>query len=835
MSIKAFRFLMQRNGASSMQWLQAEYMLKGIYLGLLLFVALRAGSPGAIALAAGLTFGGLAVALALAAYRKIREGFTARGRPFAFLLFLLLESPELVYAGIILGLAFGALLICGGQADNWLLGTSSLGGAVLGLIFYFLRYVRRRETRLGLSLLVAALLVFGLLVWFGQVDGLGERLGVASPLGNPALFGAQLLLGIPLFYLLTFAGREEESEIEIGAVCAALGLGVGMLVATPTARLTAYLAPIVLYFAYTLLLLPRLRVFKHTVRGFSYGQIGRYRQAILSFRRALHFDPQNALAREGLWSVHRAMDLSHVAEDPETLAVVDLDMCLERASALLLQTRPSPEKVQEAQRLLELVRAQRPQLMPVIRYWRAVANTHARLFDEAAADLEQLLDPDRAVPGDPQRRSILLLGWQLAARLHPELTRRVGMPQLAQPGRRLEAIGAVERYLADKPEDAEVWGFKRFLYQDLTEREYETAAARPGGTADFNHAYAHQLGLALIGDADRWQRGAEYLRIAARGLPAQAPSIFSQIALACQKAGKGEDAWRYYELAIRAGRAVGPKNLQDEDRQAYFAAAKLLGEAALAHNHLDAAIDNLLLYTECERSGLETLRTLATLYEKKGDPLSALRVTEQALLYNNRDADFLERKDRYYYSVMPGDLPARLDSIRSGFDVGYCLRKARGLLDSRNLDLDLLDWGQHLAELVRVVEPENLTAKVLVARARLRRGEKEEAVALLEEVRSPRPEKFATGDDEDAWYLACKLLGEIYLYELGKPDQAVECFKTFRESAKSGADTMYKLGQAYEQLGDRARAVKFYKHVVSYDNHPLAPEAYDALHRLQAN
>jgi tetratricopeptide (TPR) repeat protein len=817
-----------------MQWLQAEYMLKGIYLGLLLFVALRARSPGAIAITAGLTLAGLALSLSLAAYRKVREGFAAKGRPFAFLLFLLLESPELVYAGIILGLTFGALLICRSQEDNWLLGASALGGAVLGLVFFLLRYVRNRNMRLGLSLALGAVLVVGALLWFGQLGTLGQRLGLNNPLEDPALFGAQLLLGIPLFYLLTFAGREEETEIEIGAICAALGLGLGMLLGAPTARLTAYTAPIALYFFYTLLLLPRLRIFKHTVRGFSYGQIGRYRQAILSFRRALHHDPKNALAREGIWSVHRAMDLSQLAKDPETLAVVDLDMCLERASALLMQP-PSAERIQEAQRLLELVVTQRPAKTPVVRYWRAVAHTHARLYDQAAAELEQLLDPDVAIPNDAERRAILLPAWQLAARLHPELKQRVGDPQLALPGRRLEAIGTVERHLADKPEDADVWGFKRLLYQDLTEAEYEAAAARPDGTADFNHGYAHQLGLALIADPGRWERGAEYLRIAARGLPAQAPSIFSYIAQGCQKAGRGEDAWRYYELAIRAGRAVGPKNLGDEDRQAYFAATKLLGEAALAHNHLDAAIDNLLLYTECERSGIETLRTLANLYEKKGDPLSALRATEQALLYNGRDSDLLERKDRYYYSVMPGDLRARLDSIRTGFDVAYCLRKARGLLDSRNLDHDLLDWGQHLAELVRVVQPENLTAKVMVARARLRRGEKEEAVALLEEVRSPRLEKFATGDDEDAWYLACKLLGELYLNELGKPEQAVDCFKAFRESAKSGADTMYKLGQAYEQLGDRTRAVKFYKHVISYDNHPLASEAYDALHRLQAN
>jgi tetratricopeptide (TPR) repeat protein len=353
--------------------------------------------------------------------------------------------------------------------------------------------------------------------------------------------------------------------------------------------------------------------------------------------------------------------------------------------------------------------------------------------------------------------------------------------------------------------------------------------------AEFDHGYAQQLGLALINDNARWRRGGEYLRMAARGLPALGPSIFSQIAQAHQREGHGEDAWHNYEMAKRAGISVGHKNLGEEDRQAYFAAVKLMADAALHHNQVDLAIENFQLYTECERSGLETLRTLAELFEKKGDPWSALRVTEKGLVYNAKDKDLLERKDRYYYSVMPAELRARLESVRNMFDFGYCLRKARTLLDAKQWDVDSLDWAQHLAELACVGQPESQSAKVLVARARLRRGEKDEAIALLQEVHSPKPEKFASVDDEDAWFTACKMLGEIYLYELSRPDLAVLCLKDFRQSSKSGADTMYKLGQAYEQLGDRVRAVKFYKHVVAYDNHPLAPEAYDALHRLETS
>jgi predicted Zn-dependent protease len=122
--------------------------------------------------------------------------------------------------------------------------------------------------------------------------------------------------------------------------------------------------------------------------------------------------------------------------------------------------------------------------------------------------------------------------------------------------------------------------------------------------------------------------------------------------------------------------------------------------------------------------------------------------------------------------------------------------------------------------------------KVLLAKVLLRYGERDRAIATLEEVRNPKPEKFASGEDEDAWYQSCQLLSELYL-EVGRPDLAVPCLNDFRKSSKSGARTLYKLGQAYEQLGDRVRAAKCYKQVTAYEGNPLAPDAYDALHRLE--
>jgi tetratricopeptide (TPR) repeat protein len=817
-----------------MRWLQAEYLLKGIFLGLLVFVALHEQDWLALILVTVLTLAGLGLTLGAAAGRKAREGYLIRGRVPAFVLFLLLESPEFVYFGVLVGFAAAALFLCKSTIDLWLLAGTVVGGALLGIVFWLLRYVRQREVRIGVSLIGAVVLVAGALLWFGELGDWGDQLGLVNPMRSPVLFGTQLLLGIPLFYLLTFAGREEETEVEIGAMCAALGLGSAMLARSGSSLQTVGLiVPVLLYFWYTTQVLRRLRVFKHALRGLGYSRVGRHRQAILSFRRALQFEPQNNLAREGLWGVHRALDLTALSGDPQMIELLDFALCLERAGALLLEPKPSTEKLQESNRLLDLVESQRPGLGAPVHYWRAVAHTHERRFDQAADELRQVLDPRGYEANDKPRAQILLQAWLLAVRLHTELARRVGTPELALPGRRMEAIAAVERHLAEHSDDADVWAFKRALYHELTEQEYETRAGSNGVAPDFDHALVQQLGLALLGDEARWQRGVEYLRMAARGLPDQRPALFTQLAQVYQQHGQAERAWEQYELVRQSGQALGAKNLQGENRQAYYASLKIMGDAALAHGQIDTAIDNYQAYAEYERSGLETLRTLADLYERKGDALLAARVVEQALVYNPKDADLLQRKDRYYYSVMPEDLQTRKDVFGSGFDLAYCLKKSRSLLDAKNWDLETLDWAQHLAELARVQNPESRLARLLVARARLRRGEKDEAVLILEQIRANKPEKFPSAEDEEAWFLSSKFLGEIYLYDLNKPDMAVQCFKDYRQSPKSGADTMFKLGQAYEALGDRARAVSSYKHVIAYDSHPLAPEAREALAKLE--
>jgi tetratricopeptide (TPR) repeat protein len=817
-----------------MRWLPTEYLLKGLFLGLLADAALglAAVPPGGGAdalLRVNLpAYGGLALALLAAALLKRRQGYRARGRPVVYALFLLLESPTLVYAGVLGGTFVGTLLLPQPGGESLLL-PAAAGGAAVGLAFGLLRQVRRREARLGLALALAAGLVGGALYGLGLLGDAGAR-----PPVNPPLFGGQLLLGIPLFYVLTFAGHEEESEAEFGAVCALLGLGLTTLAGeVGPLRPLGFLLPLLLYLWYTMRVLPALRVLKFAFRALGYARSGRPRSALQAFRRALQLDPNNKLAREGYWDLHRSLDVDQLAKDPDTLGLVDLDLCLERVAALLTPAGPAPARIDEAHRLLDLVARLRPELGPAVDYWRAVAHTHARQYEAAADALARVLDPQPYGAAGATRRDVLLPAWRLALDVG-ELRRRVGAAELAKPGRRLEAIVAVERHLSEYRDDQDVWGIKRLLYHEVTEADYD-AYAGEGRTADgFDHEYAQQLGLALIDDDARWPRGGEYLRLAARGLPAQGPTLFGRVARAQQRAGQADAARHSYELAKRAGRGVGPAALAEPEREAYFFAVKTLADDAQARGDLAAAIENLHLYAESARSGLETLRTLAGLYERKGDPLGAARVTDQALVYNAKDTDLLERKERYYYSVLPEHLRDRLESVRGWFDVDYCLRRSRQILDGRYDDPEWLDVARHLAELALVARPDSPAAKVLLARARLRYGERDEALALLEQVRGPeKPETFASAEEEDAWYTACQLLGDLYV-EAGRADLGVACYLDFRKSSKSGARTLFKLAQAYEQLGDVPRAVRCYRQVTAYQGNPLTPEAYDALHRLGA-
>ena len=453
-------------------WQQSEFLLKGVYLGLLVTIAWLMPTWVDLALIGAITLLIFVLFLGVAAYKKIGQGYHVKGRWFGFVFLLLIENPVAVYSGLLVGPertgtcvdirmvaspARPGRLAHDHPASRRCL-APVLGGAVLGGIFYGLRHVRQPAYRFWIGLAMVAILVLGVVAatYFYQFP----VLLATAELRN---FGLLLLLGIPGFYLLTLSGLVEESEIEIAALCAALGIGLWTFASgySPAIGGTAVLIPVGLFFIYTTRFMPGLRVFKHALRGMSYRQMGQTRLALISLGRALHYDPKNTLARQQLWDIHRDLDFAQLKHEPELVPFLNFDFCLERISQLL-QTKPKPEDLQEVLKMLDFIAVEQPEMQPICAYWRAVAQLHERNFDEAANQLTSILQlPQRMTH---ERQTIHFAAWNLALFVHPEMARRVGDVLLPRPGQRMDAIAAVE-YTARllTPEDPVAWDLKRQL------------------------------------------------------------------------------------------------------------------------------------------------------------------------------------------------------------------------------------------------------------------------------------------------------------------------------------------------------------------------------------
>lgn len=814
-----------------MRGLTTEYTLKGIFLGLLLYVALQASNWTGIGLAAMCLSLGAAAGLLASTALHLKDLKRFQGKWFAFLLYVLLERPILIYAGVLLGMYAASLLCKDPSIENKHLAYCAVGGAVLGLGLGELRKVRARWPRFALSMAVGAGLIFGVLWWLDEGNFLGDA-------NKEYHLGFLLLVGIPFFYLLVFCGEAEESEVEIAALCAVLGIAIHLIMLNsikigPWANAGGimFFIPLALYCMYSLYVLPGLRVFKHTLRGYSYHELDRTKDSLVAFRRALELDPKNELAKEGLWKVHRGIDIGRLAEDPETLKLLDIEMCVNRTAMLLTGNRvPGPEQLAEVRRLIELVEHQEPRRKAQTDYYRAIASLHERQLDHASELLTAILDPSKWGTPDPARDSILFGAWQLCLLVHPGLKERVGESQLRLPGRRIEAIRSAERELAANPLDTNASALRETLYAGLTAPEYE-AAAGASSLDNFDYNYSYQLGKTALEDAGRWERGVDYFLIAARGNPPRMPGLYERIIDACTKQGAASKAQDYRRLLKERALEFGVANLPAEEKEIFFNQMKAFADEAALLENFDDAIAGYAVCTQNEKSGKETLRQLAEMYERKKDIVNALRVTEKALLYDKADKDLHARKDKYYYSLEPATLKEVAEEVKLYFDVDYCVTKTTQLLDSRNNDLEVLDWATHLIELARVMKPNDLVAMVQEARCRLRRGEREEALKLLEDVREKKP---SGGDESDWWYFTNKQLGKIYLEEYNRPDLAIPCFRDYQTSPKSGADTVYDLGRSYEANNQKAQALKCFEAVTGYSEHPLRWDAEEAVRRLKS-
>jgi tetratricopeptide (TPR) repeat protein len=396
----------------------------------------------------------------------------------------------------------------------------------------------------------------------------------------------------------------------------------------------------------------------------------------------------------------------------------------------------------------------------------------------------------------------------------------------------MEAIAAVERELAQANDNADAWNLKRILYDGLSETDFQE---RPPVEGEFDAAFARELGLARLRDAGQWRRGVEYLRLAAAADPTHGPSIYQQIAQVYEQTGERENARKANEFLKTLGQQFGPKSFPPEEKAIYFAIVKRLAEEAAARGDARAALANLTIYADYERSGLETLRQLAQMHEQLKEVLPALQFTDRGLVYAPADRDLLARKDRYYFSVMPEDVKRLPENVRNSLDFDYCLLKTRQIMAGRNVDLDNVNWAEHLAQVAHVLRPRLLEPQFLLARTKLWKGERDEALRILEDLLEAKPEKFESSEEEDAWFRVNQLLGDLYLNDFSRPDLAVPCYLEFRRSSKSGADTSYKLGLAFENLGDAAKAAQFFEHVTSFPEHPRYYEAQEALRRVRSS
>ena len=806
-----------------------EYFLKGIFLGLAIYGSLQAGrleTPTYLTFLTlnGIAWAGLFVAFIAGVISQRAQLKVGLKNPAAFILFLILENSSKIFDGILLGTALGVFVAVPSDS-KLLISCVGLGGA-LGLSFFSIRKVKVPNIRLGIIFAVAAGLCAAIAYFLGVTPWNENPL----ILPHPQLFSLQLIAFLPLFYILTFCGIAEESEVEIGAFSSLLGIALGILTMEHVPlRTLGFLAPIVLFFVYTMRILPALRILKHVFRGMSFAKLGQQKNALMAFKRALQLDPQNNLARNNYWKLHADLDPIKLETDPETMALVDCDLCLDRVESLLVSGKPSDDKVAEALRLLSLVEKLKPSLNDGTRYWRAVLALHDKNFVGAAAILIKNLN-NYHVSEEQLAGKYLYPSWSLALAGHPEMKSRVGFPLLTDAAIKMNAIAAVERHIAQEKDDQAAWGIKRFLYTDMTSKIFFQNP--PRSIADFDFMFVKDLGLALLEQQKELARGAEYLDIAVAGLPQHAPFLMVQVGKAFAQQGQEAEAESYFEKAVAMGRKSGHKNLQDQDRLAYFSALKFLADSYLHRKDTDKAIEYYHLFAQFERSGVETLRTLATLHEEKGEALAALRAVEQALIYQPDEKDLIARKDRYLYSITVEELTANKDLLAKGFDVDYCMKRAKGILESKLDGPDWIDVARHLSNLAMVFAPESIQARTLYAKALLRHGDRTEAKEILEQVRDPKPGSFSSSDDEDSWYGSCQVLGDIYM-ELDEFEKAVACFQDFKKSPKSGARTWLKLGIALEKLNDTKKAIACYEQATAYEGNPFAREAQEALYRLK--
>lgn len=796
-----------------------EHLARGGFLGLAATVIVWGPSVGSMLLSFGLAVGP-AFAGVLAALLRRREDRQALRTAFAprFLLGLI-DHPRWIHGSVLAGSLAAAIAT---RAPAWGAACAGGTGIFVGAAVYLLRGLRNRRLRRWLS---AALVAAGVgLAWAWP------RLDLPTPAASGFAASLGLLLASLVYYLLTFAGQSEESEYDVAVVCLGVCLSLASLDAPRTVRSLIVLLPATLYVVYCERIRKRLVVFKHAIRGMEHERAGRSREALIHYRLATVVDPKSAIASEGVWRVHRKLDLSHAAGDRDLWEMIDAGVCLDRARELAKKV-DDPAAGEEALKLLEVAALREPERRFEAAHARVqtlLAHRRVEEAQKAAREAAAQTPADPAEAGD--REAAALFGVWAALMREPALA-GVGAQTTAEPKGAFDFLAVLEDRRRRAPRDELAESFRPFVYRKLrladVERLVEERSPRLEAI-DWGCVRAAARDVAAEGETDQ---AIELLRVAELGLPQERLSIWLELARLYESKGAGAgDEWR--RRIFREGRDRGLDRLGEADREAVFESARALAHEAEARRDDDAAIEAWELYSQSPKAGAATHRRLADLYCGKGDRLSALRHVQQALAFHLGEKDkahWLQERERLYAEIAPEEVQSRASEAAAYFDAGYCVRRAAKLFEERAPSEDVV----HYLDLASAVGVEHvLDVNYLLGRLHLREGRNEDAAACFQAVADNRPKRFRDESQERAYFRACRTLGELLVERLDRPAEAVGYLQTFKDHVDSGADTLYLLARAYEKTGRTAQAKKWYDMVLVYPSHPRAAEAKAALARL---
>lgn len=799
-----------------------ENILKGVFLGLLSVAATRSETVAQALGVFSISAAALVVALVFQSFRQRRNTKRSRGHLLASIILALLDNPATVFAFIVGGYAVGELYW---QFPLLEIVAASGAGAVVGVFWDTSLKIRQVWPRRLILLTLGISIVAGIaaLFHYGLVDTVGSRYVVALT----------LVLGAVLFYVLTFAGRGEETEPEIAVICAGIALALAQLHLPYMARGLIVIVPMAVFVVYCERIRRHLVVFKHVLRGLSHEQEGDLRNALFWYRQALQRNPKSELAVAGNWRVHRKIDLASLAEDDEIVKMIDPIVCLDRARSLLSKSQPSEVELEEAGKLLDIVQCRRQDLPQTIGHERLHVAVLARDGQTAMGVARQLveLEPPAAIALPDHELDALFRTWSKL--LQDPLLVSSGGPELLNEADYLfRFLATLESRLRQAPQDQQAQSFKAFVYDKLSLELYENYLRdHEEDSLDWlDYRFCHQKARLFATEGEP-ARAVDFLRIAEMGLPHDRLILWTEIAeLHAQQ--QSVEATTWYERVKDLGMQLGPKQLADDQAKPFYRAVRVLGERAIAEQRWQDAIENFQILADWSQTGIATLETLKDLYEKTGDTVLAIRPVEIALQYSLKESQrkqWAAEKARLYAAVTAEMVTPKLSLVGKYFDFNYCYRRAKRLFEEKQPTEDII----HFLDLAALGgERFLLNVNYLLGRSYYRQGNIDDAVLCLEQVKSNRPAHFDDDEQKDAYYSACRLLGDLYLDQRNEPAKAVECYSIYKDYTKSGAETLYRLGCAYEANGQPAHARKWYDMVLVYPGHPRAEDAKRALAKL---